>query len=244
MLRALLFFSKSEVMYIKTVLVGNNITNKCENSLIQMGYRIVRLPEYSYLPKPVSSHADMLLFYDGKKIITHKGYYYENKDLFDTLGIEIELSDEFMGDVYPNDILFNAVLTSAGQLFSKSEYTSSLIKEKSKKLINVKQGYTACSTCKVSQFDFITTDEGLCRIYKENGINSLLVSKNGIYLPGYDCGFIGGATVVLPEGVCFFGDASYHSDYDKILDFADKAGKKIISLSDEKIMDIGGAVVI
>ena len=231
-------------MDIKTVLVGNNITNKCENSLTQMGYRIVKLPEYSYLQKAVSNHADMLLFYDGNRIITHKGYYYENKSLFDGLDKEIVLSDEPIGAEYPNDILFNAVLTERGQLFSKTDYTSILIKEMSKRNINVKQGYTACSTCKVSPSDYITTDEGLWRAYTENGINTLIVSKEGIILPGYDCGFIGGATVCLPEGVCFFGNALLHPDYEKITEFADKAGKKIISLSEEKIMDIGGAVVI
>ena len=209
-----------------------------------MGCKVVKLPRYSLLQDAVASHADMLLFYDGKKIITHSGYYYENKTMFDNLNIEIVLSNEVMGKEYPNDILFNAVLTEDGTLFSKNDYTSNLIKNMSKKQINVRQGYTACSTCKVSSSFFMTTDEGLCRIYKENGINSILVKKDGIDLPGYDCGFIGGATVCLPEGVCFFGDAESHSDYNKILEFAQKAGKKIISLSDEKIMDIGGAVVI
>ena len=231
-------------MNIKTVLVGNNITNKCENSLTQMEYRVIKLPEYSILQKPVASHSDMLLFYDGSKIILHEGYYYENKPLFDSLDIEIVLSDEPLEAEYPKDILFNAVLTPNGQLFSKTDYTSKIIKDLSKKHINVKQGYTACSTCKVGPLDYITTDEGLYRAYSENSINSLLVSKSGINLPGYDCGFIGGATVCLPEGVCFFGNALLHPDYEKITEFAEKAGKKIISLSDEKIMDIGGAVVI
>jgi len=77
-----------------------------------------------------------------------------------------------------------------------------------------------------------------------NGIDCILVSKDDIYLPGYDCGFIGGASVVLDDKVCFFGDVKKHRDYEKMLEFVRKYDKDVISLSDEKLTDIGGAVVV
>jgi len=233
-----------EVFFIKNILVGNTISAKCEDALNSFGYNVVKLPRFNKLQEYVSNHADMLIFYDGERIITHNGYFEENKTLFASLGIEIVLSDERMEKAYPFDILFNAVLTKEGILFSKSEYTSELIKRRAKKIIEVKQGYTACSTCRVSDNAFITTDSGLYKAYLQCGIDSILVSKDDIVLPGYDCGFIGGASVVIGDLVCFFGDIKKYRDYGIIYDFVRKHDKDIFSLSDEKLTDVGGAVVV
>ena len=229
---------------IKNILVGNTISKECERTLSLLGYNVIKLPEYSRLQTYVSTHADMLIFCDGKSIVTSREYYNENRGLFDLLDVQIVLSDESIGKEYPNDILFNAVLTKYGVLFSKNDYTSKFIKSMAKYEVNVNQGYTACSTCKVNDKAFITTDSGLYNAYISNGIDCILVSKDDIYLPGYDCGFIGGASVVLDDKVCFFGDVKKHRDYEKILEFARKYDKDVISLSDEKMTDIGGAVVV
>ena len=209
-----------------------------------MGYEVIKLPPFSRLAPGVSTHADMLMLFYKDTVVTHSAYYAENKNTFDLLGVKIVLSDEQMNAVYPFDILFNSVLTNEGVLFSNSKYTSEHIKNAAKRIVDVKQGYTACSTCRIDPAAFITSDIGLYRAYTENGIDSILVEKTGISLPGYDCGFIGGATVVLPEGVCFFGNAIMYPDFKKVSCFAEKYGKKIISLSDEKLTDIGGAVVL
>ncbi len=229
----------------KKILVGKTITPSCKNALEKMGYDVVLLPPFSKMQKGVSTHADMLLFYDGKKIITSNEYWRENKNLFDFLDVETITTNEPMEKEYPNDILFNAVLTSDKILFSKNAYTSFYIKSIAKKQVNVNQGYTACSTCRVSDKAFITTDVGLHKAYIDNGIGSILISNEGIDLPGYSsCGFIGGATVVLDEYVCFFGKIENHPEYTKIKSFVEANNKKVHSLSQEKLTDIGGAVVL
>ena len=96
----------------------------------------------------------------------------------------------------------------------------------------------------MSKNAFITSDEGLFKVYKSNGIDTILVTKNGINLPEYDCGFIGGASAVLGDFVCFFGAVSAHPDYEKIADFVSKHGKKIVELSDEILTDIGGCIAL
>ncbi len=229
---------------MKKILVGNTVSEKCENTLKKMGYVIVKLPPFEKLQSCVASHADMLIFFDGNKIITHIDYYSINKKIFDSLGIEIQTTDEAVSNMYPKDILFNAVLTKNKVLFSKTASTSKYISNLAEKKVNVKQGYTACSTCRVTDNAFITTDKGLYDAYTANGIDALPVEKEGIDLPGYDCGFIGGASAVLDDFVCFFGDIKEHTDYIKINSFIEKHGKKAVSLSDEKLTDVGGAVVI
>lgn len=229
---------------MNTVLVGNTLSEKCRTVLENMGYSVILLPPFAKLGEGVNTHADMLLFYDGQKLILHKDYYNENKALFNALNVELLLSDEAIGNKYPDDVRFNAVLTNDGVLFAKTGAVSQHIESMAKKTVWVKQGYTACSTCRVADKGFITSDAGLYKAYTDNGIDALKVSTNNISIPGFNCGFIGGASLVVSDSVCFFGDIGGHPDYNAIVDFASKYGKKVHSLSDEKLTDIGGGVVI
>ncbi|MBQ4117194.1 MAG: hypothetical protein IJD37_07435 [Clostridia bacterium] len=229
---------------MRRILVGEGISAKCEESLEKMGYSVIKLPKFDRLQEGVASHADMLIFSYGGTIITHAEYYKKNRTVFDLAGISVKTTDEPVSKEYPEDILFNAVLTKDRILFSKENSTSVLIKALAEKRINVRQGYTACSTCRVDDNSFITTDAGLYRAYTDNGINALLVDKSDIFLPKYDCGFIGGCSVVLEDSVCFFGNIEEHRDYELIKKFIQECGKRIVSLSDEKLTDIGGAVVV
>ena len=229
---------------MSTVFVGNGISNKCKNSIEKMGYRTVLLPDYSRLSSAVCSHADMIMFFDGKRLIMQKDYFEENSHLFEGIDLELCLTEEDIRSNYPFDIAFNAVLTNGGILFSKTEYTSEAVKAAARQLVKVNQGYTACSTCRVADKAFITADEGLYKVYTENGIDCLKISQGAIELPGCNYGFIGGASVVLGDMICFFGRIEDHPDYLSVKNFAKKYGKELISLSDEKITDIGGAVVV
>ncbi|MBR5322755.1 MAG: hypothetical protein IKU48_04350 [Clostridia bacterium] len=226
------------------ILVGKGISEKCKIELVKMGYEVIKLPEYDKLQNGISSHADMLIFFHSGVIYTFEEYYRKNIRIFDLVGVEVKTTDEFVSKEYPRDILFNAVLTDKKILFSKSGYTSETITQLAEKVVGVRQGYTACSTCRVDGNNFITTDKGLYKAYTANSINCLLVGKEDILLPGYDCGFIGGSSVVLADSVCFFGNIEEHRDFGEIKRFIEYTGKRVISLSDEKLTDIGGAVVV
>ena len=229
---------------MKKILVGEGISTRCEKSLTEMGYKVIKLPGFDRLQEGVSSHADMLMFFYNGVLYTHGEYYQKNRAILDLARVEIKTTDEAVSKDYPKDILFNAILTKKGILFSRNDSTSVMIRELAEKKVNVKQGYTACSTCRVDDDNFITTDTGLYKAYTENGINSLLVDKGDILLPKYDCGFIGGCSVVLEDGVCFFGNVEEHRDYESIKKFIKNCGKRIINLSDEKLTDVGGCVVL
>ncbi len=227
---------------MKQILVGQNIPRKCRDSLEKMGYNTVLLPPFSRLQKGVSTHADMLVFKGKNGLFVHVDYYLENKELFDSLGVKIIKSDENIDSDYPHDILFNAVV-SGDTLFSNTDYTSKFIKAETKTHIRVKQGYTACSTCRVTENAFITADEGLYNAYRQNGVDALLIEKGHVLLPFYDCGFIGGASVRLENTLCFFGKIEDHPSYCSMVNFAKKYKIELKSLSDEALVDIGGGIL-
>ena len=54
---------------------------------------------------------------------------------------------------------------------------------------------------------------------KADGIEVLTVSPSGIALPGYGCGFIGGASAVINSTAVFFGSLKNHPDAERIAEF-------------------------
>lgn len=230
---------------MKKILVSQNISQTCKSYLEKEGFAVLLLPPFGRLPQPVSCHADMLVFKFENKLVIHSDYYKANSTLFDSLGVELELTDEPIGTEYPHDILLNAFLLHDGTLFSKTQYTSDLVKQKAERTVNVNQGYSKCSTCIVSENAVITSDPSLCAAYEKNGLDVLKISPGFVRLDGYDYGFIGGASCNVDGGsVLFFGRVEDHPDYDRIACFSASHGVKLVSMSDEMLTDLGGAVVI
>ena len=79
---------------------------------------------------------------------------------------------------------------------------------------------------------------------REHGCNVLLIQPGHIALPGYDCGFIGGASFVYENKVIFFGNIEKHPDYTEISAFIDEAGYETVYEKNTPLTDLGGAVVL
>lgn len=229
---------------MRYVITDNRIDEKCENSLKDKGFELIKLPPFPRLQAPVSAHPDMLLFIGKRRLICHKDYFWVAKEqigrIADISGSEILLSDETVEREYPRDVIFNAAAVG-DRLICKRDAISEKISElySEEKIINVKQGYTKCSVCIVSDNAIITADRSIAKVAEKNGIDVLLVSPGGVRLDGYDCGFIGGASGMDNETVYFCGNIDLHPDGDKIKEFCQKHGKEAVSLSDELLYDYG-----
>jgi hypothetical protein len=200
-------------------------------------YDVRLLAPCKRLDVPVCAHADMLVgSLDGRVIVT-RSYYEENKDLFS--GVDPILTDEEHGREYPHDILLNfidAKTAVVGLEKHVSKYA------KTKKIINVKQGYTRCSTL-VGQNFAVSADAGILSALSTLGYDTLKISEGDVMLKGYGHGFIGGASFAFGDDVYFFGSLSYHKDKDKIKGFLRRNGAKIHELDDTPLTDLGGAVI-
>ena len=195
--------------------------------LSAIGYELVTLPKHNALPSAISSHPDSLVFSVGDRLIVDNDYYNENEEIFIDLlkkrpTLRIVKSQDKLGDKYPYDTRLNAIRLG-NRLFCRLESISASIRECASEvgleLVNVKQGYPACSTLKIAENAVICADRGLCAVYKSLGISVYEIDEGGITLPPYEYGFIGGACCVLSDRVCFFGDVSAHPSY-KIIEKA------------------------
>ncbi|MBO5415556.1 MAG: hypothetical protein J6A83_02865 [Clostridia bacterium] len=230
---------------MKTVIVDNRIPQKCADALTDFGFSIIRLPSFSALPQPVSAHPDMLLFFAKDTVLCHREYAEiaaREIEQISAAGYRISVSDEKISDSYPEDILFNA-LSLGGKIYCKADSVSGLIidfaRENGIEIRNVKQGYAKCSVCAVSDNAAITSDTGLCKAMREDGVDVLLISAGSISLSGYDTGFIGGCSGSDGERIYFSGNIALHPNGKAIAEFCEKHSKKAVSLSAEPLYDVG-----
>ena len=119
-------------------------------------------------------------------------------------------------------------------------------KENGIEIVDVKQGYTRCSTAVIGKNSAITADSTIYNALTKNGIDVLKIDSGSIRLDGYDYGFIGGACTMIDDGtVAFFGDIKTHPNFRKIERFCIIHNVRIINLAENKpLTDVGGAVKI
>ena len=216
-------------------------------SLEALGSEILFVPSDPRLSAPVSAHADMRLFILGKKIFISESSKNELAHITERLskeGFETVLSSSLPSEKYPHDIAFNC-LAVGNILMGNLKYTATEILEEAKRLgmtaVPVKQGYTKCSTVVLDQRSVITADSSIYDACLSHGIDCLLIeNKEGdVSLAPYPYGFLGGASGVMGNTVCFCGDIELHSQYEKIKAFCESKGKAVLSLGTERLSDIG-----
>lgn len=210
------------------------------------GARVIPLPPFSALQKPVASHADMLLLACGKTLFVHKDYPLPREPLFCTFDKVVSVNEP-ISSKYPNDILLNIAIVG-DNVFANTQFASKtaldFLAGQGKKICHVKQGYTHCSTCIVGDNAIITSDIGISNAAKSAGVDTLLISSGHISLPGYDYGFIGGASGSDRNNIYFCGSLSYHPDGISIQSFCQKHGKTVVELSNSPLVDIGGILLV
>ena len=221
------------------------------DSLYKIADEVFLLEPDSSLPLPISSHADLLLFVTQKHIIARADYYETQKAKIDEIcrfcGRSIRISDSKAGDIYPLDCAFCAFV-SGGHLFCREASTDKDILEcaslEGLRIVNVNQGYAKCSTAVLHDGALITSDVSIARVAEDNGIDHLLIRPGFIDLPGYDYGFIGGCCGVWEDVLYFVGDVEAHPDYDSIFSFCQKHSTSAVSLSKDKLYDVGTLIFI
>ena len=206
---------------------------------------VIELPPFSALDSRVASHPDMLIFELDGKLFTSKHYYNEAKKSIDKItsatSLTLVLTNDNIGNSYPNDIKFNTFLLNKSLIGNKAHISEEIRNYADTLGIsarNVNQGYAKCSTV-VLENAIITADKGIFSSAKELGAEALLVSDDGVLLEGYNCGFIGGASGVYENKAFFCGDILLHRDGKKIITFCENLGYKIICLSNDSLYDVG-----
>ncbi len=216
------------------------------DALMERGFDIIELPAFSRLPVPVSGHPDMLIFAACGTLFTHSEYYPVARSQIDKIVAELNLNlvlcDDGITPEYPCDVRFNLALVGGhviGRRDSAAHHIVEFCSRQNIDFIDVRQGYSKCSVCVVSDAAVITADRGIARAARNAGIDVLEVSHCSVSLPGYDTGFLGGASGADTGNVYFSGNLAAHPDARVIESFCHRHGKNAVSLSSEPLFDGG-----
>lgn len=232
---------------MKYALVDYRINIVEKSNLEKLGCKVLICPPYKKLYDAVSGHPDMLIhIIDKESILVHKDIPNDFVELLKSLNFNVLKSHSSILAKYPYNITLNAVNFS--NLFVHYlKYTDETLlnKVKNKILINVKQGYTKCSTAIVSERSVITSDKGIASSLKSTDIDVLLLPPGDIELPGLDYGFIGGCCGKIDEyTLAFYGDLSYYAYGEEVLSFLKKHNVRPVYLRNGRLIDRGSIFVV
>ncbi len=214
--------------------------------LDRLGVEVYKLRPYDRLAPEVASHTDLLLHFARDRVITYRGYFEQERELFAclaALGYKVVTSERVPQGRYPYDVGLCAARTDKYIICNPSVTDPAVLdaaEEDGLARVGVRQGYTRCSTCLLPDGSAITSDRGIFHSAKSRLSSCLLISPGSVELPGYDYGFIGGASGICGAKLVFCGSIERHPEYDRIKAFSDMTETELVSLSDEPLYDVGG----
>ncbi len=234
---------------VSAVLYCERYKNKLSAPLSALGIKSITVPEYNILDNSVSGHIDLFCTYIGKSRFivpesTKNTFETALADTYATIYTGKDLKDSN----YPNDIAYNVAVVGK-RAFCNKKATEGKLKEflinDGLDLIDCRQGYAKCSICVVDENSIITADRGIMEKAKAVGMDVLLIESGGIDLPGYDYGFIGGATVKLNKNLlAFTGTIEHLINANEIKEFLKNKNIEPIYLTNEIIFDVGSIIPI
>lgn len=226
-------------------LIDPGLSAKAVKKLKQLEIEPLPVPRTLLVDTPVSGHPDIQVFLHGGVAFVHPDI---DKNFLKILSrcCDVKTGLTHLAKSYPKDVAYN--IAAAGNFaFHKKNATDPAIKDYLQKfnitIINVKQGYSKCSTLIISDRSIITADKSIHNEALKNGFDSLLISPGYIDLPGYKYGFIGGATGIFKNNIVITGNIDHHPDRDIIYSFIEDRGMTIILLSDEPALDTGSLMI-
>lgn len=204
------------------------------------GYGIVRFETAGIVSPQLSNHPDMFICKmgagDDAPVISYRN------DMVRKYHGSAPLTPE-----YPGDIAYNAACTGRF-LIHNLKYTAPHILEYAEQRgmhpVDVKQGYAKCSTVIVDESSIITYDRGIAKACESAGMDVLIIRPGHILLPGYDTGFIGGASGRAGNTIYFNGDLFAHPDSRAIADFITAHRLTLKSFADWPLTDIGSMICV
>ncbi len=233
------------------IVIGEKYADILDNSLKSLNILPIYVPNNLSVDERLSGHADLSVFHPGGTDIFLAPYLKNtvfSKRLTES-GFKNHFLDVKQGKKYPLDAALNGCAFGNTIIYCNNSTSPDIVnffaKTGERLLITAKQGYSRCSICIVDENSIITADRGIYKAAVASGKDALLVTQGYVELPGYQYGFLGGASFKISESkLCFTGLLDSHPDKINILNFLKEKNVEPLYLTNLPIFDIGGAVPI
>jgi hypothetical protein len=142
---------------------------------------------------------------------------------------------------HPASVHYNAAVNDH-YLVHRLEFTDPVILQNchTLKKIPVKQAYTRCNLLLLKDDHYITSDRGIHKNLQRSGLEGIFVSPEGILLPGFPNGFIGGAMGLLNDTVFIIGSLALYAEGEAVRKFLEDQKYRIVELYQGPLVDGGG----
>ncbi len=222
-------------------IIDPRIPEEIIKNLQNSGFKTISAPLTGFVEKPLSGHPDIQMFLHNDNLFVHPDIDRSFLDEMENY-VNIIQGSSKLNKCYPEDIPYN--IACMGRLaIHRKESTDKFIlnyfHENKIEIIDTRQGYSKCSTLIVDDKSIITSDKSIKLAAENAGIDSLLISQGHIDLPGYNHGFIGGASGRFLDTIYLTGSIDHHPDKDIIERFINSKSMHLTILSDRKIFDAG-----
>ncbi len=232
------------------IFANEKIIDRISSIEVLNGHMLFQMPINSEVDARVADHTDLSMFISDAVYVAPCIYQAFIDKLYDAQESSQYLMNKILAEKivcgtlplkkeYPFNIGFNAVLLK-NHFFHKLKYSEPKILENLNcDRIDVRQGYTRCSTMVLTEIAVITEDVGLARIYEAYGYDVLTIDKGYVVLPGYNYGFFGGTGGVIERNLVLNGSLSHHPNANAIKIFVHKLGLSIVELHNGPLIDCG-----
>lgn len=226
------------------VIISFDCSDNIITELQKNNIEVIKTLKNKNLKESMSGHADLQINIVDDIAVVADFCFEHYKNMLPEFNVVKGVKE--VQDTYPLDVSYNISAVN-NCLYHNLKYTDSklleIYKNKGYRIQNVKQGYTKCTSCIVSENAVITEDIGLARIYKANDVDVLVVEPGDVKLNGFNYGFLGGASgLISNDTLAFCGNIKKHRNYKEIYSFTQKHKVDIISLSDEQLTDYGSII--
>ncbi len=215
-------------------------------SFLQKHFRVITLPPDTALPEPIRCHPDSIFAAIGEELILPAAYYEAHPDTAHEIaslgGFRITLSYSERGSAYPLDAGLNAAVGRNFILCRPDSAAPALLQAAGRygyTVIPVRQGYAGCS-CLITDHAVLTGDPGIAKVLAVHKLPYCLLSNQGIRLPGYSGGFLGGACGFYGGILYICGNYTALPTAPALSEFAVKSGIAILPISGGDVTDVGG----
>lgn len=226
------------------LIIDSRMRNIEKKYLSQFG-EIIEISPQNTVYQEICGHPDIFFCKLDTTIFKAPNLVYE--------GLECINGREDVGAEYPYDVKYN-LCQIGNNVIHNFNYTDKAILEyienNNFNKIFVKQGYSRCSICVVSDTACITSDIGIYKATLLKNIDCLYLDENVCKLSdknGIETnmrGFIGGATCIIDNKFILFGDSDLLENKLKLLEFLNKYALELVDFKGLNIHDYGGVIVI
>ena len=235
------------MIFLRVFVLSENCSDTVKRKLSVYGEPVL-LSKNEHLNDFEGCHADMQLFkINEREAVAAPGFDEAAAKKLSAFGICVYTGTNTLSPVYPKNIAYN-VLQAGDNWFHYTRYTDKSILEKAhrmgKKMITVKQGYSACSSVYFSfQNLLLSGDNGIIAAAKENNYDvCTFTASEKIKLEGYAHGFIGGCCGVIDGGRTLLVNGDLPGQEPVAAEYLTGKGIEIINIGEGPLTDIGGMI--